>query len=93
MSQIPNPLRAVVDALDRVTSDETTRRLPYADTRSRGGVHSIENAQSDRSTYAAGRSRPPVGEGATDSTLSGEPIDPLALRASPDGRHASADDD
>jgi len=93
MSQLSNPLRAVVDALDRITSDETTRRLPYADTRSGNDVHSITNTQSDGSTYAAGESRPTAANAAAESTLSGEPLDPLALRASPDGRHVPADDD
>lgn len=93
MSQFSNPLRAVVDALDRITSDETTRRLPYADTRLGGGVHSITNTQSAGSTYAARESRPAAADATAESTLSGEPLDPLALRASPDGRHVPADDD
>jgi len=93
MSKLSNPLRAVVDAFDRITSDETTRRLPYADTRSRAGVHSITNTQSAGSTYAAGRSRPVAEDATAESTLSGEPLDPLALRASPDGRYVPADDD
>ncbi|CCQ37146.1 uncharacterized protein Nmlp_3003 [Natronomonas moolapensis 8.8.11] len=93
MSQLLNSLRTVVDTLDRITSDETTRRLPYADTRSRAGIHSIANAQSGGSTYAAGRSRPAAGDATTESTLSGEPLDPLALRASPDGQCVPADDD
>lgn len=88
-----NPLQAVVDTLDRVTSDETTRRLPYADTRSTDGVHSITSTQSGGSTYAAGESRPTAEDAAAESTLSEGPLDPLALRASPDGRHVPADDD
>jgi hypothetical protein len=93
MRQFSNPLWAVVDALDRITSDETTRRLPYADTRSDGGVHSITNTQSVGSTYAAGESRPAAVDTTAESTLSGEPLDPLTLRTSPDGRHVPADDD
>jgi hypothetical protein len=93
MRQFSNPLQAVVDALDWITSDETTRRLPYADTRSGGGVHSITNTQSAGSTYAVGESRPAAVDTPAESTLSGEPLDPLALRASPDGRHVPADDD
>ena len=93
MSKFTNPLQAVIDTLDRITSNETTRRLPYADTRSGNDVHSITNTQSGGSTYGAGESRPAAGDTAAESTLSGGPLDPLALRASPDGRHVPADDD
>jgi len=36
------------------TSDETTDRHPYANTRPRDGVYSITDTQSGNGTYAAG---------------------------------------
>ena len=46
-------LRRLFDALDEHTSDQTTERKPYANTRPRDGVYSITNTQSAEGTYAA----------------------------------------
>lgn len=45
--------RQLFDALDDVTSDETTQHGIYAGTRSSEGVYAVTNTQSAQSTYRA----------------------------------------
>ena len=45
---------SLFDRLYEHTSNETTERSPYANTRSRDGVYAITSTESGESTYAAG---------------------------------------
>lgn len=70
-------LGKVFDGLARLTSEETTHRTPYADSRTDQGVYSIARTQTSETTYGAGEQvdrDETTSDRRTESTDSEEPV-------------------